>query len=97
MGVAVPLNNLAENPLAGSVHTAAYKHLLSTIVEARNKAGLSQAQLAQRIGKPASFVGKYEVGERRLDVIELLVVLDALDANSTDFILELRKQVPEQL
>jgi DNA-binding transcriptional regulator YiaG len=97
MGVAVPLNNLAENQLAGSVHTTAYKHLLSTIVEARSKAGLSQAQLAQRIGKPASFVGKYEVGERRLDVIELMVVLNALDADSTDFILELRKHLPEQL
>ncbi|MEP2472014.1 MAG: helix-turn-helix transcriptional regulator [Paracoccaceae bacterium] len=86
-----------EHSLAGTVHTAAYKHLLAQLVNARDKSGLSQAQLAQRIGKPASFVGKYEVGERRLDVIELLVVLKTLEANSTDFILELGKQVPEQL
>lgn len=83
--------------MAGTVHTEAYRYLLNALVEARHKAGLSQAQLAQCIGKPASFVGKYEVGERRLDVIELLVVLNTLEADSTDFILELGKQVPEQL
>jgi len=83
--------------LAGSVHTAAYKHLLSAIVEARGEAGLSQAQLALRIGKPASFVGKYEIGERRLDVIELLVVLNALETDSSDFILKLSEQIPEKL
>lgn len=83
--------------MAGSVHTAAYKHLLSAIVEARGEAGLSQAQLALRIGKPASFVGKYEIGERRLDVIELLVVLNALETDSSDFILNLSEQIPEHL
>lgn len=83
--------------MAGSVHTAAYKHLLSAIVEARGEAGLSQAQLALRIGKPASFVGKYEIGERRLDVVELLVVLNALKADSSDFILKLCEHIPDQL
>lgn len=58
---------------------------------------LSQAQLAKRIGKPASFVGKYEVGERRLDVVELLVVLNALEENASGLMLDLCKQVPERL
>ena len=49
------------------------------------KAGLSQAQLAARLGKPASFVGKYELGERRLDVIELMVILRELDAEFSGF------------
>lgn len=83
--------------MAGTVHTEAYKYLLSALVEARNDTGLSQAQLAKRIGKPASFVGKYEVGERRLDVVELLVVLNALEVNASGFVLDLCKQVPERL
>ncbi|TQM93621.1 helix-turn-helix domain-containing protein [Roseinatronobacter monicus] len=64
--------------MAGTVHTEAYKKLLRALVEARCAAGLSQAQLAKMLGKPASFVGKYELGERRLDVIEFMVVLKVL-------------------
>lgn len=65
--------------MAGTVHTDAYKKLLNALVEARCAEGLSQAQLAKKLGKPASFVGKYELGERRLDVIEFMVVLKVLD------------------
>jgi transcriptional regulator with XRE-family HTH domain len=75
----------------------AYSHLLSELVAVRSHAGLSQAQLARRIGKPASFVGKYELGERRLDVVELLVVLKALEADSASFILEMQLHIPERL
>ena len=34
-----------------------------------------QADLARKLDKPASFVGKYELGERRLDVVEVMVIL----------------------
>ena len=37
----------------------------------RREAGLSQQQLAARLGVSQSFVSKYEAGERRLDVLEL--------------------------
>ncbi|MEJ6404789.1 helix-turn-helix transcriptional regulator [Yoonia sp. 2307UL14-13] len=71
--------------------------MLNALVEARRDAGLSQAQLAQRIGKPASFVGKYELGERRVDVIELLVVLKAIDADSQKLIRKLQVNLPDTL
>lgn len=38
---------------------------------ARKAAGLTQAQVAARLGKPQSFVAKYETGERRLEAVEL--------------------------
>lgn len=88
---------MAGDPLAGSVHTGPYKHLLAQLVQARDQAGLSQAQLAQRLGKPPSFVGKYELGERRLDVIELLVILRTLEANTAHIVDGLSAQLPEQL
>ena len=68
--------------MAGAVHTQAYRDVLSTLICLRTEAELSQADLAIRIGRPPSFVGKYELGERRLDVVELLIILRELD---TDF------------
>ena len=44
----------------------------------RNQAGLRQIDLADRLGKPQSFVSKYESGERRLDLIELRQICQVL-------------------
>jgi transcriptional regulator with XRE-family HTH domain len=41
-------------------------------------AGLTQAELSQRLDRPQSFVSKYERGERRLDVVEFGKVARAL-------------------
>jgi len=64
--------------VAGTVHTQAYQSLLRELINLRVDAGLSQAALAKQLQKPASFVGKYELGERRLDIVELMVVLQTL-------------------
>jgi hypothetical protein len=39
---------------------------------------LTQTVLAQRLGKPPSYVAKYELGERRLDVLEYLDIAAAI-------------------
>lgn len=80
--------------MAGTVHTQAYQDLLSALIQRRVQAGLSQAALARKIGKPPSFVGKYELGERRLDVIELLVILQAIDLKFADFWSDSNIKVP---
>ncbi len=51
------------------------RDLLRTV---REEAGLRQADLAARLGKPQSFVSKYESGERRLDFLEVRAVCAAL-------------------
>jgi transcriptional regulator with XRE-family HTH domain len=45
----------------------------------REKGGLTQADVAVRLGKPQSFVAKYEGGERRLSAIEFIDVARALN------------------
>jgi transcriptional regulator with XRE-family HTH domain len=62
-----------------STHTRACGVLRAQLVAARQKAGLTQAQLAQEIGRPQSFVAKYEGGERRIDLVELLEILAILN------------------
>ena len=63
--------------------------MLSTLISLREKKELSQRQLAKRLKKPQSFVSKYERGERRLDVIELLEITNALEADPHQIIDEL--------
>jgi transcriptional regulator with XRE-family HTH domain len=48
-------------------------------VEARVAAGVTQIELAERLGRPQSFVSKVEGGDRRLDVIEFLQITKALN------------------
>ncbi len=68
--------------MAGAVRTEAYQFLLSELVRLRQEAGLSQAGLAKLLGKPPSYVGKYELAERRLDIVETIVILKALKADA---------------
>lgn len=65
-----------------SIHSPQHQKLRELLVAARRKAGLTQAEVAERLGRPQSFVAKYEGGERRLDVIEFLQVAKALEANA---------------
>ena len=55
-----------------------YVSLQKALAEARQAKGLTQTEIATRLGKPQSFVSKYESGERRLDVVEFLEVCRAL-------------------
>jgi transcriptional regulator with XRE-family HTH domain len=63
-----------------SIYTAEYQRLCALLRELRQEAGLTQVQVAERLGVPQSFVSKYESGERRLDVVELNHVAVALDS-----------------
>ncbi|HDY75709.1 MAG TPA: XRE family transcriptional regulator [Candidatus Marinimicrobia bacterium] len=61
-----------------SIRTPEQMHLQSLLKEVRVEAALSQMDVAGRLGKPQSFVSKYESGERRLDLPELREVSQAL-------------------
>ncbi len=61
-----------------SVRTPRQILLQELLRSLRCDAGLQQSDLARRLGKPQSFVSKYENGERRLDLAELQDVCDAI-------------------
>lgn len=60
--------------------------LRQLLAEARDNAGLKQAQVAGRLNRPQSFVSKYENGERQLDVIEFIDVCKALGVSPSALI-----------
>lgn len=64
-----------------SAHTPRYRVFIAQLVAARKSAGLTQQELADLLGRPQSFVAKYENGERRLDVVEFLEIAEHLDAD----------------
>jgi transcriptional regulator with XRE-family HTH domain len=55
-----------------SLHSARYRELVRRLRAARERAGLTQTEVAETLKKPQSFVSKVELCERRLDPIELL-------------------------
>lgn len=64
-----------------SLHSPKHKALIDRLIEARKAAGMTQQALADHLGRPQSFVAKYENGERRLDVVEFLEIVQILKAD----------------
>ena len=54
-----------------AIHTSDYQYLLRRLRQARLKAGLTQVQVAKALGRHQSYVTKCELGERRIDAIDL--------------------------
>jgi hypothetical protein len=70
--------------LPKSIYTDRPRKLCQLLKMQRKVARLTQTVVANRLGKPPSYVAKYEGGDRRLDVLEYLEVAAAigLQANS---------------
>jgi len=69
-----------------SIHSARYAAFLKVLRDARRRAGLTQAQLARKIGETQTFVSKCERGERRIDVIELRTFCQAFGLSLKQFV-----------
>lgn len=54
-----------------ALHTKRYQAFLVRLRRAREEAGMSQVRVAQLLGRPQTWVSKCELGERRVDVVEL--------------------------
>ncbi|MDM0025728.1 helix-turn-helix domain-containing protein [Variovorax saccharolyticus] len=63
--------------------------LRELLAQARDDAGLKQAQVAALLKRPQSFVSKYENGERKLDVVEFIDVCKALGVSPSALIEQL--------
>lgn len=78
-------------------HKEAYKLFRSMLTEHRRKKGVTQAALADLLGVPQSYVSKYELGERRIDLVEALEILRALGIDAVAFVRRLIKAIDSQI
>ena len=62
---------------------------------ARRAAGMTQAQLAKKLSRPPSFVAKYVLGDRRLDVVEFIEIAEALKAAAFALFRQLQLEPPK--
>lgn len=76
-----------------TLHSPEQRVLVEMLRQARQEAGLLQVELAERLGRPQSFVSKYESGERRLDLIELRAICLVLQRNLVSFVHEFEQRV----
>ena len=71
-----------------SVSTAHYRLLCKLLRDKRQAAGLTQIDLAKRLKETQSYVSKVERGDRRLDLIELKQVCQAIRIPLVEFVRE---------
>lgn len=64
--------------MTGSTHNSDYRLLLGVLRDARQRQGVSQVELASRLGNTQTFVSKCERGERRIDFVEFVEFAEAL-------------------
>ncbi len=76
-----------------SIHSPQYAIFLKALRQARRRSGITQIELAKRIGETQSFVSKCERGERRLDVIELRAFSKAFGIPLKQFVERLERQL----
>ena len=60
----------------------------AVLAAARKRANITQVELAARLGKPQSVISAIEAGQRRLDVVEFLVIVRTLGADPVEIFAE---------
>jgi len=81
----------------GWVVSPDYHSAIETIKAAREGLGISQRELARRLGKPPSFVNKIENVERRLDVLEFIAIAEAIEIDSASLLRDIREALPAKI
>lgn len=69
---------MARSTLRKTLRSKGHRDLIRVLVTARENAGLTQRQLAERLRRVRSFVGRIEAGERRIDVVEFIEIARVL-------------------
>src|ERR1700732_3499682 len=78
-----------------SVHSEGRSTFSKLMIEARKSARLTQHELAKRLGKPQSFVAKYEGGERRIDIVEFIAIARAIGTDPVRLLRALDKRTSQ--
>lgn len=83
--------------MSKSAFTDAHQILIRALARAREKAGLQQVELAQKIGKKQSYISNIERGQRRVDVIEFIAIVKALGGDPSATFADIAEEMPDNI
>jgi transcriptional regulator with XRE-family HTH domain len=72
--------------MSRTLQSPRHSALRALLIEKRKKAGLTQAEVAKKLGRYQSYVATLESGQRRIDVVEFLDLADAIGFDPRDAI-----------
>lgn len=81
--------------MPNALHRRQYQIFQALLVEARERAAMTQMAVAKKLSRPQSFVSKYERGERRLDLTEFIEIADVIGINISEFMRRYRELVQD--
>lgn len=79
-----------------SIFSDDYMLFLQLVRNARKRSGLTQEDVANRLGKTQSFISKCERGERRLDIVDVRDFCKAIGLTLPEFVGEFEEALGEQ-
>ena len=78
-----------------SIHTSDYRVFVKVLRETRERAGLTQVELGERIEESQVFVSRFERGETRLDIVQIHTICLALGTTLSAFTRRYEKRLLE--
>jgi transcriptional regulator with XRE-family HTH domain len=79
--------------MVASMFTAAHRELFTAVVEMRKRAGMTQRQLADSVGREQNYIGRIETGQRRIDLVEWVGICRACGVDPEVEIAKLVKRI----
>ena len=76
-----------------SIHQKRYRTMIALLRKRRETIGMTQIQLAEKLNISQAVVSKIETCERRLDLIELIDVCEAMNVSIVEFFNELNNKL----
>jgi transcriptional regulator with XRE-family HTH domain len=80
--------------MSKSAFTDAYASVVAAVRTLRLEKGVSQVELARRLGRPQQFVSYFENGIRRIDLVEFVVIVRALGGDPKELFAVLADAIP---
>ena len=74
-----------------------YRSAIEAVKAARIAAGITQRELARRLGKPPSFINKIEILERRLDLLEFVAIAQAIGIEAPILMAQVLRALPDRV
>jgi transcriptional regulator with XRE-family HTH domain len=80
-----------------SMFTPAYGLMLEALLDLRRSSGVTQVELAKRLGRTQAFISTFERGIRRIDLIEFYAIVRALGGDPVSIFADLVRRLPKRV